>query len=46
MSIITRLVVKYLRLNPKRTLTAVISITFSNVVVWGFEYMKTVEETF
>ena len=53
MSIITKLVLKYLRLNPKRTMVAVISIilsvillmTASNVFVWGFEYMKKVEET-
>ena len=53
MSIITKLVLKYLRLNPKRTMVAVISIilsvillmTASNVFVWGFEYMKEVEET-
>ena len=52
MSIITKLVLKYLRLNPKRTMVAVISIilsvillmTSSNVFVWGFEYMKKVEE--
>lgn len=53
MSIITKLVVKYLRLNPKRTMVAIISIilsvtllmTASNVFVWGFDYMKKVEET-
>lgn len=53
MNIITKLVMKYLRLNPKRTMVAVISIilsvtllmTASNVFVWGFEYMKKVEET-
>lgn len=53
MSIITKLVLKYLRLNPKRTMVAVISIILSvillmaasNVFVWGFEYMKKVEET-
>lgn len=53
MSIITKLVVKYLRLNPKRTMVAIISIilavtllmTASNVFLWGFEYMKKVEET-
>ena len=53
MSIITKLVLKYLCLNPKRTMVAVISIilsvillmTASKVFVWVFEYMKKVEET-
>jgi len=53
LSIITKLVLKYLYRNPKRTITAIISIilsvtllmTASNVFIWGFEYMKQVEES-
>ncbi len=48
---IFELIIKYLKLNPKRTGIAVITIVLSvfllsvssNVFVWGFDYMKEVE---
>lgn len=51
MSILSKLVLKYLRLNPRRTSIAGISTMLSvclltlvsNVFVWGFQYMKEAE---